>query len=301
MTKASRTSDETAPSTLDDKPICGVIRPIAELDDYPAAHWIDVHAIIADAVDQSGFRARLVSESDASGVILSEIVSNLYSDPIVVCDVSERNPNVMFELGMRLAFEMPTIIIKDDATPFSFDISPVKHLVYPRSLRFQEIVDFKSKLSKAINATIDASQNSENGGYLQQFGSISVTQLGEQSLDLNSLAEELRDTRRMIQSIRPTLSQLELSPTHPLQQIANLVITIEYDESRLTASALKKRLSEIMNNFSLITDFYLSFAGDGVCTVRVNHMGSRSVVLTVMSYLNQNILSIDGVTRMLHS
>jgi len=42
---------------------------------------------------------------------------------MIVCDISGRNPNVMFELGLRLAFDKPAIIIKDEITPYSFDTS----------------------------------------------------------------------------------------------------------------------------------------------------------------------------------
>jgi hypothetical protein len=40
----------------------------------------------------------------------------LGSKPDYLCDVSGKNANVMFELGLRLAFDNPTIIIKDDKT-----------------------------------------------------------------------------------------------------------------------------------------------------------------------------------------
>ena len=58
-------------------------------------------------------------------MIHKTIVQNLYLNPIVVCDVSGKNANVMFELGLRLAFDKPTIIIKDDKTDYSFDTSVV--------------------------------------------------------------------------------------------------------------------------------------------------------------------------------
>lgn len=74
----------------------------------------------------------------------------MYENPIVVCDVSGKNPNVMFELGIRLAFDKPTIIIKDDKTSYSFDTSPIEHLEYPRDLRYNRIEDFKSKLTDKI-------------------------------------------------------------------------------------------------------------------------------------------------------
>ncbi|WP_353118770.1 hypothetical protein [Myroides odoratus] len=55
-------------------------------------------------------------------------MNNIYNDEIVVCDVSSKNPNVMFELGLRLAFDKPTIIIKDEKTGYSFDTGVIEHL-----------------------------------------------------------------------------------------------------------------------------------------------------------------------------
>lgn len=181
--------------------ICGIVRPIAEIGDYPSTHWTEVHAILADAARLAGYRARLVSESDAVGVILSEIVTNLYDDPIVVCDVSGRNPNVMFELGMRLAFERPAVIVTDDSTAFTFDISPVKHVIYPRSLRFAAVVEFKEKLAAAIVATMEAAALPGHRGYLQQFGPIKITELGVQQVEMQTLARDVADIRRGLQAL----------------------------------------------------------------------------------------------------
>ena len=181
--------------------ICGIVRPIAAMGDYPAAHWQDVHDILAEAAVDAGYQARLVSESDAVGIILGNIVSNLYSDEIVICDVSGRNPNVMFELGMRVAFEKPTIIVTDDKTPFSFDVSPVKHIVYPATLRFSNIVKFKADIAAAIPATIAASKTEGYRGYLQQFGPIKVVELGTREFSVSDFASELEEIRRSLRAI----------------------------------------------------------------------------------------------------
>jgi hypothetical protein len=93
--------------------------PISAIDDCPEAHWEEVREIVQVAADMAGFDAQLVSAADYSGIILKEIIQNLYENPILVCDVSARNPNVMFELGVRLAFDKPTILIKDDKTSYA--------------------------------------------------------------------------------------------------------------------------------------------------------------------------------------
>lgn len=150
---------------------CGIIMPIASHPDYPKEHWKEVLNILVEAIGETEFEPRLVSDDVAIGLIHERIVNNIYNDEIVVCDVSSKNPNVMFELGMRLAFDKPTIIIKDENTGYSFDTGVIEHLNYPSSLRFNKIVDFKKELIGKINATYAKSQTEKDfSPFLKRFG-----------------------------------------------------------------------------------------------------------------------------------
>lgn len=150
---------------------CGIIMPIAEHPDYTSDHWDDVLEILTDAIEVTEFKPRLVSDDVAVGLIHDRIVTNIYSDDIVICDVSSKNPNVMFELGLRLAFDKPTIIIKDEKTGYSFDTGVIEHIPYPSTLRFNKIVDFKAELIKRINATYEKSKKDPNySPFLKSFG-----------------------------------------------------------------------------------------------------------------------------------
>ncbi|MBB4402505.1 MULTISPECIES: RNA helicase [Rhizobium/Agrobacterium group] len=151
---------------------CGIVMPIAAmLPDYEAVHWTRVKQIISDAISQTGMVPRLVSDSDEVGVIHAQIVQNLYDDEIVVVDVSGKNPNVMFELGLRLAFDKPTVIVKDHETDYSFDTSPIKHIGYRRDQRFDDVEIFKEKLKKAIEATLEKNREDKSfSPFLRHFG-----------------------------------------------------------------------------------------------------------------------------------
>ncbi len=151
-------------------PVCGIVMPIASLGDYPESHWNDVLEILEDVAGNARFIGKLVSRSEISGVIQKRIIQNLYNNDIVICDVSGKNANVMLELGMRLAFDKPTIIIKDDVTDFSFDTAPYEHIIYPKDLRFNEIVKFKLNLKTVIEKTYNASKDSNYATFLQSFG-----------------------------------------------------------------------------------------------------------------------------------
>ncbi|WP_426129895.1 hypothetical protein [Pararhizobium sp. PWRC1-1] len=159
-------------------PMCGIVMPIAAMDGYDETHWVNVNSILDEAVQDAGFTPQMVSTGADIGVIQARIVQNLYDNPIIICDVSGKNANVMFELGLRLAFDKPVIIVKDDATGYSFDTSPIEHLTYRRDLRYQNVLEFKEKLTARINATIAKSQTDQNySPFLRHFGKFEVAKL----------------------------------------------------------------------------------------------------------------------------
>ncbi|HKR06840.1 MAG TPA: RNA helicase [Bacteroidia bacterium] len=151
------------------KETCGIIMPISSSDGYPESHWSEVRAILEEVINNSGFNANMVSDADEIGIIHNRIIQNVINNPIIICDVSSKNPNVMFELGLRLAFDKAAIIIKDDQTNYNFDTSPIEHLTYPKDLRYATINKFKEKLSEKIKATYNASKKPEYSTFLKHF------------------------------------------------------------------------------------------------------------------------------------
>ncbi len=191
-------------STEPKKLICGIVMPISAIDGCDESHWSDVQDILTESIESAGFEANLVSNADEVGIIHKRIIQNLYDNPIVVCDVSGKNPNVMFELGMRLAFDKPTIIVKDDKTAYSFDTSAIEHIDYPRDLRFSRIVEFKEKLSEKIKFTHQkASSDSSYTTFLKHFGEFTVAKIEKKEVSGQEFVlEELKN-------IRQTMNRLE--------------------------------------------------------------------------------------------
>lgn len=169
------------------KDYCGIIMPISAIDGCNEKHWADVKSIISEAIRDAGFTPRIVSTSDDSGIIQQRIVQNIYDDKIIVCDVSGRNPNVMFELGMRLAFDKPTILIMDNNTDYSFDTSIIEHLIYPRSLDYYQTRDFKDNLKNKIIATIIKAEDPNYSTFLKQFGEFKTAKIDKKDVKLEEV------------------------------------------------------------------------------------------------------------------
>jgi hypothetical protein len=182
---------------------CGIIMPISELDGCSEEHWIDVKNILTEAIEAANFEANLVSDADDIGIIQKRIIQNIYDNPIIVCDVSGKNPNVMFELGLRLAFDKPTIIVKDDKTSYSFDTSSIEHLTYPRDLRFNKIIEFKKELAEKINGThTKAKEDKDFSTFLKHFGKFTVAKVETTEVSKDEFVlEELKEIRYAIKDL----------------------------------------------------------------------------------------------------
>ncbi len=174
--------------------ICGVLMPIGDMLECTKEHWADVKSILFSAISSAGFKPQLVSDANEVGVIHERIVRNVYNNEIVVCDVSHKNPNVMFELGMRLAFDKPVVIVKDKHTDYSFDTGVIEHIEYPRDLRHGGIENFKSELSYAIKNTYNASLGKNYRSFLKNFSNIKISNIETKEVDIHDAFKTLQES-----------------------------------------------------------------------------------------------------------
>jgi hypothetical protein len=198
---ATKKTEVTTQTAEPDRLVCGIVMPLSVCDGCSEEHWRDVREILDEAITSADFNPNLVSSATDVGVIHKRIIENLYDNPVVVCDVSGRNPNVMLELGIRLAFDKPTILVKDDKTPFSFDTSPIEHLQYPRDLRFGQIVEFKEELADKIKRTHKRAVSDPNyTTFLKHFGTFKVAKLQKEEVSSEIfILDELKALRNTVQ------------------------------------------------------------------------------------------------------
>lgn len=195
---------------------CGYVMPISNTPGYKDGHWEDIKNLLNEITEGLGFKeTRIVSSGLVSTTIHKKIVNNLFNDDIIVCDVSSQNPNVMLELGMRIAFDKPVVIIIDDETKFCFDSGVIEHLVYPKDMRYSLIEEFKVQLKAKIKHTLEAYlTNPKISPILQSFGSFDVSNVDLPKMSPeDEFRTEISDMRRMLTQIINTSSPSETQNT----------------------------------------------------------------------------------------
>lgn len=100
-----------------------VIMPFVEKNEIHPIGFFDevLQNLITPAAIDAGFKVETAKKS-GSDVIQSTIVKELLAADLVIADLTSHNPNVLFELGMRMAFDKPVALIRSEGTPPIFDV-----------------------------------------------------------------------------------------------------------------------------------------------------------------------------------
>ena len=142
---------------------CFVIMPIADMPGYESNHFARVYKhLIKPALAARGFEVERADDTQESDYIVIGIVQKIIESDIVLCDLSGRNPNVLYELGIRHAFDKPVVLIKDKITDTIFDIQGLRYFEYDSSLRIDSVEHDISKIANAVDETFSQSGNSVN-------------------------------------------------------------------------------------------------------------------------------------------
>lgn len=77
---------------------------------------------IKPIVSEIGYEPIRVDDVHTPGIVINDIVSNIVESSIVIAEVSERNANVYYELGIAHSIGKPTVLLAQKGTSLPFDV-----------------------------------------------------------------------------------------------------------------------------------------------------------------------------------
>lgn len=143
-----------------EKEKCFVIMPISDQGNYPKGHFEKVYEqIIKPAVEGAGYIPYRVDENKISDTIINKIFDAIQECPMAICDLSNRNPNVLYELGLRQAYDKPVVLIQDDKTENIFDVSGISTIYYQSDRLYENVLKARDEIKDAIVSTREGNIN----------------------------------------------------------------------------------------------------------------------------------------------
>lgn len=132
-----------------------------------------------------------VSRSDdlfTPGVVMTDIQNSIRNSDLILCEMSDRNPNVFYELGLAHAIGKPAILISNNEEDIPFDLRHIRVIFYDCN-----IDGWENKLRNDIaEAACSITESSEIWPpiMLEKLQNSDLTFLGSKS-DTHDISEEL--------------------------------------------------------------------------------------------------------------
>lgn len=140
---------------------CFVIMPISDHRDYPPGHFTKIYEqIFKPAIEEAGYQPFRVDDDKISNSIIKKIFDAIQTCPMALCDLSSRNPNVLYELGIRQAYDKPVVLVQDEKTERIFDVSGINTVSYNSSRLYEQVMSARKNIKDAIISTRDGKDNS---------------------------------------------------------------------------------------------------------------------------------------------
>lgn len=177
------------------------------------------------------------------GQITPQMVKELIESPVVIADLTGRNPNVYYELGIAHSFGRKTIVLCDSVDPLAFDTKDERAITlgntYPLTAEKAETAC--TQLTQALRIVLDPAHKAS-----------SVVSKAATSRSLDELApddpivSELAIIREGIDHLKSTVRPRQVIPRHINADIASMRQIIERlaEEGRIRPSNLRGSTNE---------------------------------------------------------
>ena len=191
---------------------CFIITPIGDDSDPIRRH---IEGIIEAAIRPAlGAKYDLIVAHKISepGSITKQIIKEIYADKLAIANLTNKNPNVMYELAFRHSLGKPVIMIAEKGTPLPSDIIMERTIFYQNDA--QGVLELRDNII-AAGAKIDFDKESspiydviQEHDREAQIIKLSEAKFPDQSDQENSnvlsyILQKLSNLEDSVQSIRP--------------------------------------------------------------------------------------------------
>ena len=232
----------------DDKDKCFIITPIGD-DTDPIRRHIEgiISASIVPAIGEK-YEIVVAHKISEPGSITKQVISEIYNSKLVIANLTNRNPNVMYELALRHAVGKPAIMIAEKGTPLPSDIIMQRAIFYQNDAK--GVLDLRDDLKKAEK---EINFEQKGGPIYDVLGDIShdTTVLTKAGQDDNDVKEPLEYILHRLNRIEDaiTVSRGRFMERDYFEERFPRTTTVVFDYEKLdrtyNARMLKNMLSKV--------------------------------------------------------
>jgi hypothetical protein len=178
------------------QPICFTIMPFGGwFNDY----YLNIYR---PAIEAAGMKPHRADDLYRPSTIVNDIWAYTKQSKIVLADLTGKNPNVFYELGLAHALAKPAILVAESMDDVPFDLRSLRVIEYDKNdpdwgKTLQE------KIENAVREVLNAPLQAVLPGFLDVKRSKEETTVSEHEKELLDLRQEIESIRADVRSRTP--------------------------------------------------------------------------------------------------
>jgi hypothetical protein len=191
---------------MTDEQACFVIMPFGQPFDR---YYLNIFVPAITAVGLKPLRADSIF---LSSTIMADVWQCTRRAVVVLADVTGKNPNVFYELGLAHAAGKPVVIVTNSLEDVPFDLKGLRVIEYDKQNEAWGTI-LKESIVAALKATLDDPERAVPAIFLDRQVSKPLKDIDPLSLQLRQILDELRALR----------SQRRIDPAEQAGRLAQLL------------------------------------------------------------------------------
>lgn len=177
----------------------------------PFGGWHDQYyqKIFRKAIEDAGLEPHRADDLYRPGTIVNDIWTYTKQSQIVLADITDKNPNVLYELGLAHALAKPVILVTESMEDVPFDLRALRVITYDKNApNWGDIL--KESITRAIKELLKAPLDYVLPAFLEVEGSEEQESISQHDKELLEIRQELNLLKKQIRSRRnwePILSE----------------------------------------------------------------------------------------------
>ena len=192
--KESKKESAKKKSPQKKKDLCFVIMPFGGwFDDY-------YESIYRPAIEVSGLAVKRTDDLYRPGTIVNDIWSLTKEARILLADLTGKNPNVFYELGLAHALAKPVILVTDSMDDIPFDLRSLRVLEYDKN-RPTWGDSLRTDITKSIKELVASPLKAVLPTFLTVKPAKGDTEVSEQDKAILEIRQELESVKMQMRPI----------------------------------------------------------------------------------------------------
>ncbi len=279
------------------KKTCFIITPIGEEKSDIRRHIEGIIDSVVDPVLENDYEIKVAHRLFQAGSINKQIINLIYESDLVIANLTQTNPNVMYELAFRHTLGLPTITMAEANTKLPFDISSERTIFYKNDM--QGVKEAKEELKKYI-CQIDYDSGKTTGPIHDYLDSVELKNLIFSHNRNKNTSEILDLIVKRLEGIENSIPNLKKEITSEfvddiLKTAIKQTPDLNVAKLNMSVSILNEKMRQINNIINDVTDDVLDKLNS--LSLYINNNTSKDSVLVSSRTLIYRLITCADVLK----